>query len=108
MTKWILTVATNCTDPTREAEFNEWYDKTHLPDILETPGYVRATRYENIKPVEGEAKFLAVYEIETDDIRAVMKANAENMERKRAAGRFSDLTALVSRGVYRQISSLSK
>lgn len=108
MRKWILTVATNCTDPTREAEFNEWYDKTHLPDILETPGYVRATRYENIKPAEGEAKFLAVYEIETDDIRAVMKANAENMERKRASGRFSDLTALVSRGVYLQISSLSK
>ena len=108
MAKWILTVATNCTDPAREAEFNEWYDKTHLPDILETPSFVRATRYENIKPAEGEAKFLAVYEIEADDIREVMKMNSENMERKRDAGRFSDLTALVARGVYRQISSLSR
>ncbi len=108
MTKWIVTVATNCTDPVREAEFNEWYNKTHLPDIFETPGYVRATRYENINPSEGEAKFLAVYEIEADDIREVMKMNSENMERKRAEGRFSDLTKLVSRGVYRQISSLSK
>ena len=108
MAKWILTVATNCTDPARETEFNEWYDKTHLPDILETPGFIRATRYENIKPLEGEAKFLAVYEIEADDIREVMKVNAENLESKRAAGRFCDLTALVARGVYRQISSLSK
>ena len=108
MGKWIVTVGSNCTDAAREAEYNEWYDKTHLPDVLETPGFVRATRYENTNPQEGEAKFLAIYEIETDDIDEFMKKNSENMAKKREAGRFSDLLKAVSHGLYRQISSVSR
>ncbi len=108
MAKWLLVVETNCADATRETEFNEWYDKTHLPDVLETPGFIRATRYENSKPSEGEAKFLATYEIETDDIDRFMKKHNDNVARKRAAGRFSELLVIVSRGLYRQISSLSR
>ena len=108
MTKWLLVIETNCTDAARETEFNEWYDKTHLPDVLETPGFIRATRYENTEPSEGEAKFLATYEIETDDIDGFIKAHTDNMTRKRAEGRFSELLVRVSRGFYRQVSSISK
>ena len=108
MAKWLLVVETNSADATRETEFNEWYDKVHLPDVLQTPGFIRATRYENTEPSEGKAKFLATYEIETNDIAAFMKAHNENMVRKRAEGRGSKLLVLVSRGVYREISSLSK
>ena len=108
MTKWVMVVTTNCTDATRKAEFNEWYNKIHLPDILETPGFTRATRYENIEPLEGEARFLAIYDIEADDIDEVMKTHDENMVRKRAEGRFSELVVRVSRNVYRQVSSFSK
>ncbi len=106
MAKWLLVVATNCADAAREAEFNKWYDKTHLPDVLQTPGFIRATRYENTQPSEGEAKFLATYEIETDDIDRFMKAHNKNIDGKRAKGRISELLVRVSRGVYRQISSL--
>ena len=108
MAKWLLVVETNCADAARETEFNEWYDKTHLPDVLETPGFIRATRYENTEPSEGEAKFLATYEIETDDIDRFIKAHTDNMARKRAEGRFSELLVLVSRGFYRQLSSISR
>ncbi len=108
MTKWLLVVETNCADTARETEYNKWYDKTHLPDVLETPGFIRATRYENAKPSEGEAKFLATYEIETDDIDRFMKTHTDNIGRKRAEGRFSELLVGVSRGFYRQISSISR
>ena len=108
MAKWLFVVETNCADAAREAEFNEWYDKTHLPDVLETPGFIRATRYENTEPSAGEAKFLATYEIETDDIDGFLKAHTDNMTRKRAEGRISELLLVVSRSFYRQISSLSK
>ena len=108
MAKWLLVIETNCTDAARETEFNEWYDKTHIPDVLETPGFIRATRYENTEPSEGEAKFFATYEIETDDIDGFMKAHTDNIARKRAEGRFSELLVLVSRGFYRQLSSISK
>jgi hypothetical protein len=35
----------------REAIFNEWYDATHVPDVLAVPGVVAAQRYE-VAPVE--------------------------------------------------------
>ena len=108
MAKWLLVVETNCADAAREGEFNDWYDKTHLPDVLQTRGFIRATRYENTEPSAGKAKFLATYEIETDDIDRFLKAHSDNMSRKRSEGRFSKLLQVVSRGFYKQISSVSR
>ncbi|MFC1916686.1 DUF4286 family protein [Chloroflexota bacterium] len=108
MAKWLVVVETNSADTARETEFNEWYDKTHLPDAMEAPEFIRATRYENIKPKEGEAKYLALYEVETDDIDRFRKTNAGNIARLRAEGRLSELLVIVSSGIYKQISSLSK
>ncbi len=108
MAKWLLVVETNCADAARENEFNEWYNETHIPDVLETPGFIRATRYENTRPAEGEARYLATYEIETDDIDKFLKANAANLSQKRAAGRFSELLVVVSRGLYKQTASISR
>ena len=108
MSKWVLVVMSKCSDAAGEAEFNEWYDKIHVPDILETPGFIRATRYENIIPQEGEAKFLAIYDIESDDLDKVMKVHRNNVARTHAEGRFSELFMRVSSGVYRQITSLGE
>ena len=108
MTKWLLVVETNSADAAREAEFNEWYDKIHLPDVLETPGFIKATRYEATKPLEGKAKFLATYEIEADDVDEAMKVLEDNIAKKEAEGRMSELLTLVSMHIYRQISSLSR
>jgi hypothetical protein len=108
MDKWLLIIGTNCSDPEREKEFNDWYDNTHLPDVLETPGFLGATRYENTEPAEGQAKFLALYEIETDDIEGTLKKTDENLAKKREQGRFTDLVQMVSRELYRKTSSLYK
>ena len=29
----------DCSDPSREEEFNRWYDDIHLPDVLSTGLY---------------------------------------------------------------------
>ena len=108
MTKWLLVVETNCSDAKRETVFNDWYDNIHIPDVLETPGFIRATRYKNTDPSDEKGKFLATYEIETDDLTQTMKALGENMGKKRAEGRTCGLLVLVSRGVYQQISSRSQ
>ena len=107
MAKYILEVRTNCKDTEKEAEYNDWYNHTHLPDVLETPGVVRATRYENTDPAEGEAKFIAIYEIETDDIDAFMNALNENIQKKREAGRMNDLLVRTHRGLYKQTYTLT-
>jgi hypothetical protein len=35
----------------REDEFHQWYDETHIPDVLAVPGVVSAQRYA-VAPVE--------------------------------------------------------
>ena len=106
--KWIVLVEGNCTDSAREDEFNDWYNLVHLPDMMETPGIVNAVRYENVDPVEGRGKYLAAYEVETDDLQSVFAANREQMEQKRAEGRISELLEVVSVTSFRQAYALSE
>ena len=53
----------------KEDAFNAWYEGTHIPEMLGTPGVVAARRYEVAQP-EGlpvpPQKYLAVYELEGD------------------------------------------
>jgi len=43
-------------------EFNEWYNKEHLPELLSVPGILSAARYEAVK---GGPQYLACYELES-------------------------------------------
>ncbi len=42
--EWMLVVNAGV-DPVVETEWNDWYDRVHLPDILGCPGFVEAERY---------------------------------------------------------------
>lgn len=55
-------------DIDREVEdgFNAWYDQ-HQREVVECPGWVRATRY---RCLDGEPRYMAVYEIEQRDLGA--------------------------------------
>ncbi len=108
METWIVLVEASCADQAREDEFNEWYNKVHLPDVLETPGIVRALRYENIAPGESQGKYLAVYEVETDDLQNAFASSEQIMARKTAEGRMSDLLQIRSVTSFRQLYSLSE
>lgn len=98
MEQWLLLVESNCKDVSRLAEFDNWYDNIHIPDILKgSPGFKSATRYVIYKPEPGRGKYFAVYEIETNDLEATIRAHSKNVETCYAAGRNSDLIELVSR-----------
>ena len=43
-------------------QFNEWYNKEHLPELLSVPGILSAARYEALK---GGPQYLACYELES-------------------------------------------
>lgn len=61
--KGLLLVMTE-TPPDLEAEFNDWYDREHLPERLAIPGFASARRWQaDLKP--GEGKYLASYELES-------------------------------------------
>ena len=92
MTRYLLFAFSDCRDPEREDEFNDWYNNTHLPDMLEVPGMISATRWMSAENMEGEKrKYLALYELEAD---SVDDFNAKVRERgmwTMKEGRFSDL-----------------
>jgi hypothetical protein len=73
------------TDPVQggEAEYNAWYDNRHLADILEVPGFVSAQRFglshQTTPPGVPASRYLAIYEIETDNVDATLAALFERL-----------------------------
>lgn len=100
--KWVNLVEQECT-PGREAEYHDWYNNMHIPDILQTPGFVSARRYEIREPRDGRGKYLAVYEIETDDIDATMKTRLAKRNEEAKAGRASSSRPGMNRPVWRDV-----
>lgn len=80
MSKAILVVSSHPSAPDREDEYNDWYTNVHLGDIVDLPGFAAATRYqivdvranEDVEPLT--RKYLAIYELDTDDVEAAATA----------------------------------
>ncbi len=53
-------------DPEKETEFNDWYNKEHVPALLKVPGVRGASRYVSI---EGTPKYVAIYELDAPTVR---------------------------------------
>lgn len=79
MSKYLLLVFSKPA-PGQEAAYHEWYDGTHLADVIAVAGFKAASRYRPVPAVEGVVptdEYLAIYEIESDDPAVTM---AELME----------------------------
>ncbi|MGE0798386.1 MAG: hypothetical protein AB7G13_04260 [Lautropia sp.] len=100
--KWLNFVEQYC-DPTREDEYHAWYNGIHIPDILKTPSFVSARRYEAREPRDGRGRFLAVYEIETDDIAETMKIRLARREEEAKLGRASISRNNLARPMWRDV-----
>jgi hypothetical protein len=77
MAKYTFVVLTNPT-PGKETEYNRWYNEQHIPDVLQASGFVCAQRFRLADTQMGgdtnkPYKYLALYEIETDDLAASLK-----------------------------------
>ncbi|MGQ4615999.1 hypothetical protein [Nocardia sp. R7R-8] len=85
MPRHILLVHSTPTDG-RDVEYNTWYDTVHLPDVLQVEGFVAARRFVAAPSIHGdmpELPYLAIYEIDTDDLPtalAALSAAAKDME----------------------------
>jgi hypothetical protein len=77
MAKYTFIVLTNPVEG-KEAEYNDWYNTHHVPDVLNVPGFVSAQRFCLADAQMGRDqsrphKYLALYEIETDDLAGTLK-----------------------------------
>ena len=70
MPKGIIYVETMPASPDKEAEYHKWYNETHLEQILSVDGIVSARRF---APTDGNGPFIAIYELDCDDLDAAAK-----------------------------------
>ena len=64
-----LLVASMNVDPAAEAEFNEWYNSEHLPQLGAVPGVLSARRFQAGEPAV-ERKYLALYHLQSPEVAA--------------------------------------
>lgn len=69
MPKYRYLMFTNAAEG-RDAEFNDWYDNVHIPDILASGGLKSPERYEIVASAftpPSEHRYAAIYEVDGDD-----------------------------------------
>jgi|WetSurMetagenome_2_1015567.scaffolds.fasta_scaffold606343_2 hypothetical protein len=104
MKKGIFMVMVNCTDPSREEEFNRWYTHTHLPDLSRTKGMVKARRFKHLRSGRGEpAKYVTIYEFEAENLDDSMKDFMKYVEEAHATGRHIDCLDVKGVHLYEEI-----
>jgi hypothetical protein len=78
--KYKMVVFTNAVEG-KDKEYNDWYQNTHLKQIVSIKSFVQAQRFRfntNIVPgAPNPARYMAIYDIETDDINAALGAMGE-------------------------------
>jgi hypothetical protein len=88
----IFIVTSDVKPGSSRAEFIEWYENVHIPDVTSSEGVHRAHFYESI---EGSGpEFLSAYEIEGPDLTEVMKRVRAHTPKLVSEGRIIDSFAL--------------
>lgn len=68
----------------KEDEFNDWYEHTHLDEVIHTSAVVSAQRYKlaGQRGAEAPNRYLAIYEVDVDDPSEVFPSiDAKGAER---------------------------
>ncbi|MEE8114500.1 MAG: hypothetical protein V3T23_09095 [Nitrososphaerales archaeon] len=80
ITSKYLLIASMDVDPDHEADFNEIYDKEHVPFLSEVPGIISVSRFQRQDltmiiggekktiRIENEPKYTALYELESPEV----------------------------------------
>lgn len=71
----------------RDDEFNDWYENTHLDEVLATTGFTTAQRFqlEEARGPKPDHRYLAVYQTEGDSAEEVLaRLSARRAERQQS------------------------
>jgi len=77
MAKYMFLIMVNPVEG-QDPALNAWLDEHHIPEVLQTQGFKRCTRYEHAPEDAANARkpnrYMHHYEVETDDLAAVQAA----------------------------------
>ncbi|HET7088301.1 MAG TPA: DUF4286 family protein [Anaerolineae bacterium] len=99
MSEPVFYVVTAEVNPAVEAEWCGWWVRTHAPDVLAQPGFMRVTLYRaDTQPGEW-SRYVAIYEVESHAaLEAYFAGDAVNRLRADFQSRYGSVTR-VSRQV---------
>src|SRR6201990_345085 len=69
MPKGVIYLQTMPVSSDLEEEYHTWYNDTHLAEICSVEGIVSARRF---APTDGNGPFIAIYELDCDDLDAAV------------------------------------
>ncbi len=104
--KGIFIAITECADPSREDDYNRWYNEEHLPTYIGLGPFFKGTRWVNTDPAS-PYKYLALYETTWDDPLAARNAANAKMAELQAAGKQApvhDCLRVVFWGTFRRVT----
>jgi hypothetical protein len=103
MPKGIIYLETRPVSPDRVEEYHEWYNDTHLEEICSVEGIVSARRF---APTDGDGPFIAIYELDCDDLDAVVGRLRElGASGKMSSLKYLDMATPPIPKIYREIGS---
>ena len=112
---WLMMVSTQSTDAERDAQFNQWYDRIDIPDVLQVPGYKRARRGLRIElpqlpraDAADDNTYVALYDILSPNIDRTMIDMLMASRKMEATGRATDLLKVTERLYFRQLGPASE
>jgi hypothetical protein len=110
-----MMVRTVNTDPTKEREFNAWYDDIDIPDVLKVPGYWRARRARTMQPTTSPAvqtaeahdqgHYVALYNIESPAIDKTIIDMLMATWKMLSEGRDTPLLRVTERAYYHEYAA---
>jgi hypothetical protein len=111
---WLMMVSTKSTDVRRDAQFNAWYDRIDIPDVLQIPGYKRARRGQRVElpllprvDAADDNTYVALYDILSPNIDRTMIDMLMATRKMEAVGRTTDLLKVTERLYFRQLGPSS-
>lgn len=86
--------------PEHEAEFNEWYNKEHIPSLAAVPGVICARRF---RATSANRKYVALYHLESPEVQATpaWKSAADSEWTRKLRPHFRDHLRLVCKAYVR-------
>ena len=75
-----------CTDPAREAEWDEWYDEVHVPDMLSCGAFGAMTRWRRIPRPEVGPAHVTLYDVATETVARGGRSVRRHARRPDGAG----------------------
>ena len=76
-----------CTDPARVAEWDEWYDDVHVPDMLSCGAFSAMSRWRRLTQRAVGPNHLTLYDVATPTIDEAVARSAATLAEVVAAGR---------------------